>query len=211
MIKIKNLLVGFLVSFVGSFPLGYLNIVGFQLYQKSGIATLIYFILGIITIEIFVIYFTLIFAKRLSENKKLNKYIEIFGIVFMFLLAFIFYYQSKVSNSNQTDLSKYISYSPFFIGIILNCLNFLQLPFWTSWNLYLLNRKFISVDKSNKYFYVIGTLLGIFLGMLSLILSLDLVATNFESLSKIILSTLIPLLFLGLAIFQGYKFWKKYY
>ncbi len=211
MIKFKNLLVGFLVSFVGSIPLGYLNIVGFQLYQVTGIVSLIHFILGIITIEIFVIYFTLIFAKRLSENKKLNKYIEIFGIVFMFLLAYVFYYQSKISNSNRTDFSKYISYSPFFIGIILNSLNFLQLPFWTSWNLYLLNRKFISIEKSNKYFYILGTLIGIFFGMLSLILSLDLVATNFEFVSKIILSTLIPLLFLGLAIFQGYKFWKKYY
>ncbi len=209
--KLKNFFIGFSVSFVGSIPLGYLNIVGFQMYQKVGIESLIFFILGIITIEVFVIYFTLIFAKRLSENKKLNKYIEIFGIVFMFLLAFIFHYQSNTSNSNQDDLSKYIGYSPFFIGIILNCLNFMQLPFWTSWNLYLLNRKFILIENNLKYFYVIGTLFGIFFGMLALILGLNLVATNFESLSKIILSTLIPLLFLAMAIFQSYKYWKKYY
>lgn len=211
MIKIKNLLVGFLVSFVGSIPLGYLNIVGFQLYQKSGINDLIFYILGIIVIEFFVIYFTLIFAKRLSENQKLNKYIEIFGIVFMFFLAFIFYYQSNETNSNQDDLSKYINYSPFVLGIILNCFNFLQLPFWTSWNLYLLNKKFIFLEKNNKYFYLIGAVFGIFSGMLSLILSLNLVATYFESASKIILSTLIPLIFLGMAIFQVFKYWKKYY
>ncbi len=211
MIKTKNLLVGLLVSFIGSIPLGYLNIVGFQLYQKFGIDDLIFYILGIIVIEFFVIYFTLIFAKRLSANQKLNKYIEIFGIVFMFFLAFIFYYQSNKTNSYQDKLSEYINYTPFALGIILNCFNFLQLPFWTSWNLYLLNKRFISIEKNNKYFYVFGTVFGIFLGMLSLILSFNFVKTYFESASKIILSTLIPLLFLGMAIFQCFKYWKKYY
>ncbi len=211
MLKLKNFLVGFLVSFIGSIPLGYLNIVGFQMYQKSGFETVIFFILGIISIEVFVIYFTLIFAKKLSQSKKLNKYIEIFGIVFMFLLAYIFYYQSNNSHSNSNNLSKYIDYTPFFIGIVLNCLNFMQLPFWTSWNLYLLNRKFIVIENNLKYFYIIGTLFGIFFGMLALILGLDLVATNFESLSKIILSILIPIFFIIMAIFQSYKYLKKYY
>jgi hypothetical protein len=207
----KNFLVGFLVSFVGSIPLGYLNIVGFQMYQKLGIESLIFFILGIISIEAFVIYFTLIFAKRLSENQKLTKYIEIFGIAFMFLLSIIFYFQANHSNTNQDNLSKYINYSPFIIGIILNCFNFMQLPFWTSWNLYLLNRKFILIENNLKYFYVIGTLLGIFLGMLALILGLNLIATNFKSISNMILSVLIPLFFLAMAIFQSYKYLKKYY
>lgn len=207
----ENFLVGFLVSFVGSIPLGYLNIVGFQIYQKLGIESLIFFILGIISIEVFVIYFTLIFAKRLSENQKLTKYIEIFEIAFMFLLSIIFYFQANYSNTNQYNLSKYINYSPFIIGIILNCFNFMQLPFWTSWNLYLLNRKFILIENNLKYFYVIGTLFGIFLGMFALIHSLNLVATNFKSVSNMILSVLIPLFFLAMAIFQSYKYLKKYY
>jgi hypothetical protein len=207
----KNFLVGFLISFVGSIPLGYLNIVGFQMYRKLGLESLIFFILGIISIEVFVIYFTLIFAKRLSENQKLTKYIEIFGIAFMLLLATIFYFQANHSNTDKDNLSKYINYSPFIIGIILNCFNFMQLPFWISWNLYLLNRKFILIENNLKYFYIIGTLFGIFLGMLALILGLNLVATNFKSLSNVILSVLIPFFFLIIAFFQIYKYWKKYY
>ncbi len=207
----KNFLVGFLVSFVGSIPLGYLNILGFQMYRKLGLESLIFFILGIISIEVFVIYFTLIFAKKLSENQKLTKYIEIFGIAFMLLLATIFYFQANHSNTDQDNLSKYINYSPFIIGIILNCFNFMQLPFWISWNLYLLNRKFILIENNLKYFYIIGTLFGIFLGMLALILGLNLVATNFKSLSNVILSVLIPLFFLLMAFFQIYKYWRKYY
>ena len=89
---IKNIVVGFLVSFVGSIPLGYLNVVGFEIYSKRGLLTTVCFLLGVILIEFFVIFFTLIFANKLAANKKLTKYIEGFSIVFMFILAFIFYW-----------------------------------------------------------------------------------------------------------------------
>jgi threonine/homoserine/homoserine lactone efflux protein len=207
----KNIFVGFLVSFVGSIPLGYLNIVGFQLYQKTNILSVLKYLLGIIFVEVFVIYFTLLFAKRLSENLKLLKIIEIFSIFFMFFLAYLFYNQSNKSISNNDYLSKFISYSPFIIGLILNSLNFIQLPFWTSWNLYLINNNYIYVEKNLKFSYVFGTLIGTFSGMLLLILGLDQITTNSEFLTKAIFSIIIPLFFAGMAIFQIFKYVKKYY
>jgi len=72
--NLKNIVVGFLVSFIGSIPLGYLNVVGFQLFQKSGLQETILYVLGVTIIEFWVIYFTLIFAKQLAENKKLTKF-----------------------------------------------------------------------------------------------------------------------------------------
>ena len=68
--NIKNIVVGFLVSFVGSIPLGYLNVVGFEIYSKRGLLTTFCFLLGVILIEFFVIFFTLIFANKLAANKK---------------------------------------------------------------------------------------------------------------------------------------------
>jgi threonine/homoserine/homoserine lactone efflux protein len=207
---LKNIFVGFLVSFVGSVPPGYLNIVGFQIYQKSGISDVLFFLTGIIVIEMIVIYSTLLFAKRLSENLKLLKIIDIFSIFFMLLLAFLFYSQSNNSFSKKDYLSEFIAYSPFVIGILLNSLNFIQLPFWTSWNLYLINNKYITVEKNLKIYYVLGTLIGTFFGMLTLILGLNELTANSETLSTLMLSTIIPLFFVGMAIFQIYKYQKKY-
>lgn len=209
--QLKNFLFGFLVSFIGSLPLGYLNIVGFQIYQKTGINNTINYLLGIICVEVFVIYFTLLFAQKLSENKRLIKYIELFSIFFMLLLAYVFYSQSSNENSVQDDLSNYINYSTFAIGVLLNCFNFMQLPFWASWNLYLLNSNSISAEKSNKWYYIIGTLIGIFFGMLVIILGLNKISTNSESLSIIMFSIVIPLFFIGLALYQLVKFYIKYY
>ncbi len=208
--QFKNIFVGFLVSFVGSLPLGYLNIIGLQIYQKSGLKSVIFYILGILTTEILVIYSTLIFAKRLSENQKLIKYIELFSIFFLFLLGLIFHFQTDDKNPSTGFLSQYLRFSAFYIGFIGNCLNFMQLPFWISWNLYLINNQYISIKKKLKFWYIAGTICGIFIGMLILIIGLNHLSLNFEKFSKKILTTFIPAFFITVAFYQLFRFYKKY-
>jgi hypothetical protein len=208
---LKNIIVGFLVSFIGSIPLGYLNIIGYEVYVKSGMDSLIFYLFGVISIEVIVIYFTLVFAEKLANNKKLIKFIEIFSIFFMLLLAYTFYSQSKMEVSNRNNLAAYIDYAPYLIGVILSLLNFIQIPFWTGWNLYLINAKYISVERNIKYLYIIGTLTGTFFGMLSLVLCLNAVTENADGLSKYMLSHIIPMFFVGLALYQTYSFYKKHH
>jgi hypothetical protein len=205
----KNIFVGFLVSFIGSIPLGYLNVVGFQVYQSQGIFNTVLYLFGVIIIEFIVIFSTLIFAKKLMSNIKILNYIEAFSVIFMFVLAYVFYASSQTENSNQTVFSNYANH-PFVFGIILSCLNFIQIPFWLSWNLYLLNGKYIEISNVKKYFYVFGTIAGTFAGMLTLILSLSYFTSNFDFLSKYLMKIIIPLVFIGLGIFQAIKFYKKY-
>ena len=83
---LKNIFVGFLVSFLGSIPLGYLNVVGFEIYQRVGLLSTLYYLGGVILIEFVVILSTLLFAKKLMENKRLLKFIEGFSVFFMQVL-----------------------------------------------------------------------------------------------------------------------------
>lgn len=208
---IKNSLVGFVVSFVGSVPLGYLNVIGFEIYDKWGIEKLLLYLFGVVFIEVFVVYFTLIFADKLVKNNKLMKSIDVFGVFFLLFLAFSFYSYSNQTISGHHYLEQYISYSPFLIGLLLSSLNFLQLPFWTAWNLYLINGNYITTGKKNSFYYVSGTLLGTLSGMITLVFCLNTLVGNTASFSKYIMPVVIPLFFVGLAFFQGYKVFKKYY
>lgn len=210
MVNLKNILVGFVISFLGSVPLGYLNIVGYEVYKKSGPDATVFYLLGVIVVEFFVIYFTLAFANRLIKNTRLIKFIEAFSVVFMFLLAYVFYSSADPGIARQTLLGQYIGYSPFMVGIILSCLNFINIPFWTSWNLYLLNEKHIQIAGQGRYVFVLGTLLGTFAGMLALILSLDFLTTQTEFFAQYLMKYIIPLGFTGLGIFQAIKFYRKY-
>jgi cytochrome c biogenesis protein CcdA len=206
MTYLKNIAVGFGVSFIGSIPLGYLNVIGFDIYTQNGLLATVYYLLGVVLIEMLVIYFTLIFAKKLDENQKLKKYIQVFSIVFMFLLAYYFY-----SNTHSKDnFSTTFNYTPPILGIFLSSLNFIQIPFWTGWNLWLLNGQYIEVSGGKKYAYVLGTITGTFCGMLSLILALHYFASNIDFLSKYLMKMIIPLVFLCLGFFQFFQFFKKY-
>ncbi len=207
----KNISVGFLVSFIGSIPLGYLNLVGLEIYSKSGLHNLVFFLFGVVFVETFVIYFTLLFAKQLIRNKKLMKVIDFLAVGFMFVLACLFYFNSDSNVTLDSNLLGYLMYSPFVIGVVLNCFNFLQLPFWTSWNLYLLNGKYITIERKLKYYYIAGTLIGVFLGMLSLILVLQAVFQKTNQFSKYIIPVFIPLLFIVLGSIQVFKVYKKYF
>lgn len=205
------MLVGFVVSFVGSIPLGYLNVIGFDIYNQSGLSSVIPYLLGVILVEIFVIYFTLIFAEQIMNNKKLLKYIEGFSVIFMFLLAYIFYASANNTEAQSTVLNEYQNRTPYFVGIFFSALNFVQVPFWLGWNLYLLNGNWIAIDGTKKYFYVFGTLIGTFFGMLALILSLHFLTSQTDFFAKYLMRIIIPLVFVGLGVYQGIQFWRKYF
>ena len=209
--NIKNIFIGFFVSFIGSIPLGYLNVVGYDVFKKFGLNETVSYLLGVISIEFFVIFFTLLFANQLIANHKLLKFIEGFSVVFMFALAFVFYTSASSETTNPSVLERYVNYSPFVVGLILSSLNFIQVPFWTSWNLYLLNGNYIEISKNKKYFYVFGTVLGTFSGMLVLIFSLNYLTLEFDFFKLFLFQFIIPIVFVALGIFQGFKFYKKYY
>ncbi|MGL2967328.1 hypothetical protein [Flavobacterium sp. XGLA_31] len=204
--SLKNTAIGFLVSFVGSVPLGYLNVVGFQVFEKSGGTPTVLYLLGVVCIECFVIYGTLLFARQLTTNSKLTRFIEVFSILFMFVLAFVFYFGSN----SKTGHSITFHLAPFILGIVLNCLNFMQLPFWAGWNLYLLNENHIEVSGGRKYFYIVGTLVGTFFGMLVLIVALHYFAGSVDLCSRYLMPLIIPLVFLGFGIIQTGKLYLKY-
>lgn len=206
----KNIIAGFIVSFVGSLPLGYLNIIGVEVFSQLGMDSLVSYLLGIIVVEAVVIYFTIIFSSQLAENKKLMKSIDFFAVFFLLLLAYLFYANSDQTNENHNYLSDYVQYSPFLIGMVLCGLNFLQIPFWMAWNLYLINAKYITLSKKLKFHYIFGTLVGTFWGMFAAILVMDSLSEKILDYSKWIIPILISLFFIVLAFFQTFKVYKKY-
>ena len=207
---LKNILIGFLVSFIGSIPLGYLNIIGYDVYRNAGLNPTIQYLLGVILIEFLVIFCTLIFAKKLTANLKLIRFIEAFSILFMFVLGYVFFASGNSEHVNRTIFSS-VSQHFFLAGILLSGTNFIQIPFWISWNLYLLHGKYIEISHSRKYFYVFGTILGTFFGMLVLILSLNFLTIQADFFSKYLMKIIIPLVFVGLGFFQTIKFYNKYF
>lgn len=207
---IKNIAVGFLVSFVGSLPLSYLNIIGVEVFSKFGMNSLVSYLIGVIIAQTIVVYFTIIFANRLINNKKLMKGVDFFAVLFLLMLAYLFYAHSSPTAEEHNYLEEYVRYSPLLIGIVLCTLNFLQIPFWVAWNLYLINANHISLVRKLKFHYILGTIVGTFWGMFVAILVFDSLSGNIIPFSKYIMPICIPSFFVVLAMWQIFKVYKKY-
>lgn len=207
---LQNIAVGFLVSFAGSVPLGYLNIAGYELFSTGGWHALLTYVLGVILIEVVVIYATLVFANRLASEKKLIRGIEIFSIVFMLALAVLFFIKSE-SSGEPAFFRKYFIYTPFVIGIILNATNFMQLPFWTAWNLYVVNNGYIRTSNGLKMYYILGTLVGSFSGITIIAVGLDYAGRSSAFVSTYLMPYLLPGVFLLIATYQIILYYRKYH
>lgn len=200
---LKNIVVGLLVSFVGSLPLGYLNVIGLEFYSEKNIIPVFQYLLGVIAIEIIVIYLTLLLAKKLTLKKQWKQRISAFTIVFLLLLAFSFYTnnESEITRTSSILNKESLLLYPLLSGLLLSLLNFAQIPFWFSWNVYLINESYVTLhSKSQTIFYLLGAIIGTFLGMLTLIISLSKVINS--SSNSIPLTQYIWILFLVLALFQ---------
>jgi hypothetical protein len=196
-------MVGLVVSFVGSVPLGYLNVIGLEFYSEKNISSVLYYLLGVVAVEVVVIYLTLKLAKKLSLNSKWKQRISIFTIVFLLFLAFSFYSnnESEITSTSSILNKDGLLLYPLLTGLLLSLLNFAQIPFWFSWNLYLLNESYISISsKPQTTFYLVGAIIGTFSGMLTLIISLS-KAINYSN-YHIPLTQYIWIIFLVLALFQ---------
>jgi hypothetical protein len=201
---LKNILVGFAISFIGSIPLGYLNLFGYQIYSTSNFNQLSLYLFGVLIVEAIVIYTTLKLSSKVSMNPKWKNYISIFSFIFLLAIALLTYNASSNESNSLEKYNSYLSYSALISGILLSSINFAQIPFWMSWNLYLTNENYIISKGKLGLFYVLGTIIGTYFGMLAIIFSIQ-AAKDKAYISPQFFSKYIWVIFLVLAIFQLFQ------
>lgn len=205
---LKNSIAGFLVSFIGSLPVGYLNIIGYDTYKHYGAYGLVAYLLGVVAIEAFVVYFSLIIAGKLTNSTKLLKILELLSIFFLLFLGYWFFSGNTIGSRAYT--ASFVPFSPFITGVVLSCLNFAQLPFWTGWNIYLINGSYISLKGRLRFVYIFFSMVGTCCGMALFVYFLNRLSINAGGL-HFIMGYAIPLVFVLLAAYNAWLFYKKYY
>ena len=210
--SLKNLAVGFVVSLVGSLPMGYMNIVALKIFNAQGMPSLISFLSGVVIIEFFLILITLKSIQWLLTHEKIVKASELLSIFFIVLIALSFYAEpTKDSSGGNLSSHLLLAYPPLVLGLILNALNFVQIPFWTGWNIYLINAEMIDVKGARKYAYVTGTSAGTFSGIMLFVLFFQQIYVTASGFSTSLARHFFPVILLVMAAFQAFRFYKKHY
>ncbi|MBG6109710.1 membrane protease YdiL (CAAX protease family) [Flavobacterium sp. CG_23.5] len=206
--KKNSLLLGFLISLIGALPLGYINVISLQILLEQGNWASLAFILGIISIQYFVLTTVNKIARWLVNQEKLLLLIDLFTIIF--LLAIGLYFITTTDNHENSNVSQFkLAQYPFLLALFLNSLNFIQWPYWSGIYIYLFRTAKLDTNKMTNNKFVLGALLGTSLGMFVFAhVGQFLIVANHIKMSTY-LNPIFMILFLLLALIQTVKFILK--
>ena len=196
-----------LVSFLGSLPLGTLNIAAMQISVSDGVLAAMFFSLGSLLVEIIYVRISLVAMDWIRKQEKILKALEWVTLIIVIALAASSFYAAlhpKVEKNIVLD-------SPlpkFVLGLIMSAVNPVQIPFWFGWSTVLFTKKVLLPRKDHYNTYILGIGIGTFIGNCIFIFGGLLIASRINN-NQHILNWVIGGIFAITALLQLWKILKK--
>jgi threonine/homoserine/homoserine lactone efflux protein len=156
---------GMMISFLGSLPLGTLNILAMKISVEEDIKNAIYFSCGSLLTEMIYVRISLVGIDWIRKQKKIFKWLE--WITFFIVVALAvgsFMTALKHHPSGQSVENNLPDIHRFLLGIFLSAISPMQIPFWFAWSTILFTRKILQPNNANYNLYIVGIGLGTLLG-----------------------------------------------
>lgn len=160
---IKIFFVGLLVSFLGSLPLGTLNIAAMQISITDGYAPALWFGLGVFLIEMVYVRISLVAMDTIRKNEKILKALEWVTLFVIAALAVSSFVAAAKNNPHAKNIILSSTLPPFVLGLLMSALNPVQIPFWFGWSTVLFTKKILLPRNDHYNMYIAGIGTGTFL------------------------------------------------
>jgi len=155
---------GLMISFLGSLPLGTLNIAAMQIGIQESIMHALYFSFGSLLVEMIYVRISLVGVDWIRKQEKLMKAMEWFTLIIILALAA----GSFIAAASKGDEAKNVflqnTMHRFLLGMFMSAINPVQIPFWFGWSTVLFTKKILEPVKSQYNIYIIGIGLGTLAG-----------------------------------------------
>ena len=204
---LKIFFTGMLVSFVGSLPLGTLNVAAMQISVSDGVTQAMLFSFGSLIAEIIYVRMSLVAMDWIRKQELFFKILEWVTLAIVAALAvFSFYAALHPSESENKILSSQMP--NILLGFIMSALNPVQIPFWFGWSTVLFTKNILLPRNDHYNFYIIGIGIGTFIGNLLFIFGGQFIADKISN-NQHILNWIIGGIFSITALIQLWKIMKK--
>ncbi|RPD51435.1 lysine transporter LysE [Paracnuella aquatica] len=198
---------GLMISFLGSLPLGTLNVAIMQIAITDGLRPALYFGLGSLTAEVVYVRLSLIAMDWVRKQKALFRALEWVTLLIVLALAISsFYAATHPSIKKNIILSSTLH--RFWLGLFMSALNPVQIPFWFGWSTVLFTKGILQPQAAQYNIYIAGIGIGTLIGNFVFMFGGKLVADNITG-NQDVLNWVIGGIFLLTAIIQAIKMARK--
>lgn len=198
---------GLFISFLGSLPLGTLNIAAMQISISDGISPAMWFAAGALTAEIIYVRLSLVAMDRILQQKKLLRFLEWLTIVIVLALSASSFWAAMHPGVEKNVLLSNGMHR-YLLGLLMSAVNPMQIPFWFGWSTVLFTKKILKQGYGNYTSYVVGIGMGTFLGTSIFIFGGRMVVEKLNA-SMHLLNWLIGFIFLATGIIQWVRIVRK--
>jgi threonine/homoserine/homoserine lactone efflux protein len=156
---------GLSISFLGTLPLGTLNIAAMQIAISDGISPAMYFVLGALLVEMIYVRVSLVAMNWVFRHKTLFRWLEWISIVIILALA-VSSFVAAADPVVKRNVLLSGEIHRFWLGVVMSALNPVQIPFWFGWSTVLFTKKVLQHKSSDYNTYILGIGTGSFIGNL---------------------------------------------
>jgi threonine/homoserine/homoserine lactone efflux protein len=204
---IRIFITGLIISFLGTLPLGTLNISAMQIAVSDGVQPAMYFVMGALLVEIIYVRMSLVAIDWVFRHKRLFRWLEWITVLIIAALAISSFYAAA-----QPGVHKNVLLSGgihrFWLGVMMSAVNPVQIPFWFGWSTILFTKKILEHQASHYNTYIAGIGIGTFTGNLVFIFGGRLIVDRLNANEKI-LQLVIGCIFVITAIIMTWRILNK--
>ena len=155
---------GLIISFLGSLPLGTLNVAAMQIGIQESIKQALYFSFGSLLVEMIYVRISLVGVDWIRKQEKLMKAMEWFTLVIILALAVGSFIAATKEGGSAKNVLLQNNMHRFLLGMFMCAINPVQIPFWFGWSTVLFTKKILEPVKAQYNIYIVGIGLGTLAG-----------------------------------------------
>ncbi len=160
----KIFVTGLFISFLGTLPLGTLNVAAMQLSVTDGIVPAIYFALGAMVVEIIYVRISLVAMDWVRKNERIFRWLEWLSLGVVVALAITTFYAAAHPDSSGKNVILSNTVHRFWLGATMSAINPVQIPFWFGWSTVLFTRQVLLPRNDHYNIYIAGIGIGTLIG-----------------------------------------------
>jgi len=161
---LRIFITGLFISFLGTLPLGTLNIAAMQISVSDGIRPALYFACGVLLVEIIYVRISLVAMDWVRKQQRLFRILE-WATLFIILALAIASFVAAADPGETKNVILSNSMHRFLLGLMMSAINPMQIPFWFGWSTVLFTKKVLLPQNNHYNSYIGGIGLGTFIGM----------------------------------------------
>ena len=155
---------GLVISFLGSLPLGTLNVAAMQIGIQESIHDALYFSFGSLLVEMIYVRISLVGIDWVRKQDKLMKAMEWITLAIIVALAIGSFIAAAKGDGETKNVLLENNMHRFLLGMLMCAINPVQIPFWFGWSTVLFTKRILEPKKEHYNSYIIGIGLGTLMG-----------------------------------------------